>query len=84
MAKSELKQYKEAIADYTEAIKLNPEYAQAYNNRGFAYRELGKKEEADADSRTWAKLIGESTKEIKETSETVEKNKVKKKRFSFF
>ena len=30
-----------------------------------------KKEKADADSRTWAKLIGESTKEIKETSETV-------------
>ena len=70
VAKYELKQYKEAT-DYDKAIELNPKDADAYNNRGFAYRELGQKEEADADSRTWAKLIGERTKEIKETSETV-------------
>ena len=71
IAKDELKQHKEAIADFDKAIELKPEDAQAYYNRGLAYRELGKKKEADADSRTWAKLIGESTKETKETSEKV-------------
>ena len=30
------KDYEGAIADYTQAILLNPEYASAYNNRGFA------------------------------------------------
>ena len=30
VAKSELKQYKEAIADYDKAIELNPENAAAY------------------------------------------------------
>ena len=64
-----LKQYKEAIADF--AIELNPKEAQAYNNRRLAYLELGKKKKADADFSTWAKLIGERTKEIKEKSETV-------------
>lgn len=28
-----------AIADYSEAIRLNPNFAQAYHNRGVAYRE---------------------------------------------
>ena len=41
LAKSELKQYKEAIADYDKAIELNPKDAAAYYNRG-----VGKKEEA--------------------------------------
>ena len=30
-----------AIADYTEAIKLNPDFAEAYNNRGSVFMELG-------------------------------------------
>ena len=71
VVKGKLKQHKEAIADFDKDIELNPEYAQAYYNRGLAYRELGQKEKADTDSRTWAKLIGERTKEIKEKSETV-------------
>jgi len=29
--------YNRAIADYTEAIRLNPSYAEAYNNRGVVY-----------------------------------------------
>jgi tetratricopeptide (TPR) repeat protein len=30
------KDYEKAIADFTEAIRLKPELALAYNNRGFA------------------------------------------------
>jgi len=30
-------QYDLAISDYTAAIELKPDYAEAYNNRGFAY-----------------------------------------------
>ena len=39
---SELKELDKAIEDLTEAIRLNPEYARAYNNRGWCL--LGKKE----------------------------------------
>ena len=31
--------YREAIPHFDEAIRLNPRYTQAYNNRGVAYRE---------------------------------------------
>ena len=37
--KYELKQYTEAIADYDKAIELDPNYAAAYTNRGFAKAE---------------------------------------------
>lgn len=32
-----LRSYDQAIADYTQAIQLKPDYAAAYNNRGLAY-----------------------------------------------
>lgn len=41
--------HEEAIADYTKAIKLDPKYAFAYNNRGASFGDLGKHEEAIAD-----------------------------------
>ena len=31
-----LEDYDAAIADYTKAIEINPNYAEAYNNRGIA------------------------------------------------
>ncbi len=31
----------EAIEDYDEAIRLDPQFASAYVNRGIAYRRLG-------------------------------------------
>jgi Flp pilus assembly protein TadD len=37
------------IADLTEAIRLDPEYARAYYNRGFAYEEKGDQAKAKAD-----------------------------------
>ena len=34
-------EYKEAVDDYTIAIKINPDYADAYLNRGVAKEQLG-------------------------------------------
>ncbi|MDR2034156.1 MAG: tetratricopeptide repeat protein [Helicobacteraceae bacterium] len=39
----------EAIKQYTEAIKLDPKYTWAYNNRGLAYADLGDTSKAIAD-----------------------------------
>jgi len=38
-----------AIADYDEAIKLNPNVAEVYNNRGVAYEKKGEVDRAIAD-----------------------------------
>jgi tetratricopeptide (TPR) repeat protein len=43
------RQYDRAIADYTTAIQLKPDYAEAYNDRGFAYYLRGDAERAIAD-----------------------------------
>jgi lipoprotein NlpI len=37
IAYDELGQHQRAIEDYTEAIRLEPDYDAAYNNRGIAY-----------------------------------------------
>ena len=41
--------YDKAIADYTEAIRLKPDYAYAYYGRGKAYAEKGDLDKAIAD-----------------------------------
>jgi tetratricopeptide (TPR) repeat protein len=38
-----------AIADYTKAIEINPNYAKAYNNRGLAWHNKGDYDKAIAD-----------------------------------
>jgi tetratricopeptide (TPR) repeat protein len=42
-------QYDQAIDDYTKAIELRPDYAEAYNDRGFAYYLKGDYPRAIAD-----------------------------------
>ena len=49
VAKNNLGRHEEAIADYDEAIRLNPDYDYAYNNRGVAKKNLGRHEEAITD-----------------------------------
>ena len=43
--------YKGAIKLYTEAIELNPNYKEAYKQRGNSYLALGQQEKANADFR---------------------------------
>ena len=45
-ALSGLKQYEEALAAYEQAIRIDPNYAAAYNNKGIALNQLNRKEEA--------------------------------------
>ena len=54
---SDLDQDERAIQDYDEAIRLNPEFATAYYNRGRAYKIIGKQIEAERDFAT-AKELG--------------------------
>ena len=49
----------EAIAEYDEAIKLNPEFAAAIKNRGVAYGELGQVGRAIQDYQTVVSLNSE-------------------------
>jgi len=41
--------YQSAIIDYTEAIRLKPDWAQAYSDRGNAYFNLGQYDKATND-----------------------------------
>ena len=47
-----LRQIDKAIENYSRAIKLNPNYTDAYKNRGIAYREKGKYNRAITDFST--------------------------------
>ena len=49
LAKYELKQYSEALADLDKSIELDPKLAPAYMNRGVAKAELKQYTEAIAD-----------------------------------
>jgi len=44
-----LGKHEKAIDDFNNAIKIDPEYEEAYNNRGISYAELGKHENAIED-----------------------------------
>ena len=49
--------YDEAIKHYTEAIKLNPNYAEAYNNRGIAHITRGREGDYDQAIRDLSQAV---------------------------
>ena len=49
VAKWRLKRLDDAIADFTKAVSLNPEYAPAYTNRGNVFLEMNRAEDAYKD-----------------------------------
>ncbi len=55
-----LGKFDQAIADFSEAIKINPEYYLTYPLRGLAYRSSGKYEEALADFSRAIELMNKS------------------------
>ena len=55
-SKAMLKDYSNAITDYTKAIAINPKYAIAYNNRGVSKYYLGDETGACNDARIALKL----------------------------
>ena len=55
--------YKGAIADYDEAICLNPHDPQAYLSRGIVRSELGVKDKARKDCHTALKLAQDANNE---------------------
>jgi len=52
----DLKDYKAAIGDYAEAIRLDPSCADTYRSRAEAYRALGNEVNAADDFRTAQEL----------------------------
>lgn len=55
-------EYQQAIAAYSEAIRLSPRYASLYYNRGVSYHLIGKNKEAIADLQKAAQLYQEQGK----------------------
>jgi tetratricopeptide (TPR) repeat protein len=75
-------EFKDAIAAYTEALRVNPSYANAYMQLGAAYSRAGQKQQAIAHLRTATKLFFESGDleayhTARELSETIHAGDVK-------
>ena len=56
-------QLRKSYEDYTQAIKIDPNYVNAYNNRGLARDDLGDKQGAIKDFQTAANIYKKEGKE---------------------
>jgi len=52
-----LSRYDDAVADFAQAIALDPKYARPWYNRGVAYAKLGQYDKAADDYETFLKLV---------------------------
>ena len=52
----DLRKFDESILSFNHALKINPNYAEAYSNLGIALNELGKFEEAILNHRKAIKI----------------------------
>ena len=62
LSKGNSEDYQGAIADYNQAIKLKPDFADTYYNRGFLKSNLGDNQGAINDLRQAAKLYQQQNK----------------------
>jgi len=53
-----LRKHRQAVEDFTYALKLSPDHPDIFTNRGIAFYQLGKKEEACRD---WRRSIAEGS-----------------------
>ena len=56
----DLEQYEQALGYYERALKIRPDYADAFNNRGLALKELGRYDEAIAACASTLRQYGPS------------------------
>jgi curved DNA-binding protein CbpA len=59
---AKLERYEEAIANFTQAIRLNPYYVEAYKYRGFICSQLGYEYRATSDLNKAVEIQGKKTK----------------------
>ena len=55
-----MEEYERAVEDYDQAIRINPNYSEAYHNRGIAFHRLGHYEESERDLAKVAELRSQS------------------------
>ena len=58
IALSDKGEYERAITCYTEAIRIDPAYWYAYNDRGLALWAVGRRDEARQDYEAVKRLLG--------------------------
>jgi tetratricopeptide (TPR) repeat protein len=54
--------HQKALSDYTESIKLNPQLAEAFHNRGLTYYQLGQRSQAVKELQQAAELFSSQGK----------------------
>jgi tetratricopeptide (TPR) repeat protein len=62
VSRAEIGEHQTAIADYTQAIALDPQFALAYHNRGLSYESLGDGKAAQVDYHKTADLYQQQGK----------------------